>query len=169
MLHIIFFFRKWLHQGNIQKKSPNPEDGSVDAQSNYITRPDNKNNIVMDNTLQRDQHNYFRTWELQRHQMPRPNMDPAMESHTIPDNQYDHRYADHIYESPTFARKEVSDEGAQYYELDPEAEPFQPTVSYRDANANSTNGTCSLPKQRCSYPGMSENNARVITGGNLTS
>ena len=168
---LLLFCRRWLNQGQGQKKQPSPENGTMDPRrsSNYMTR-DNKNNAVIDTTLSRDQHNYFRTWELQRHQMARAgeSQDPRMDSnYTTSQDPYGRQYADHIYESPTFARKEVGEEGAQYYELDPEAEPFQPTVSYRDANDNSTNASCSLPKQRCSYPGMSDN--RGLSGGNLTS
>ena len=140
----------------------------------------NKNSTLLNPALNGG-HNYFRTWELQRHnqggrQAPYPLPETAtMASETLPrgsmtspgdDGQYGVRYVEHVYESPTFHRKDIheSEDPAQYYELDPEAEVFTPRHMEQ-------RGPAPLPSanQRCSYPGTNAHEQHMNTAGNYTS
>ena len=103
------------------------------------------------------ENNYYRTWEMQRHGLKEGRDLP------IPPPPYHHtsaassngdgtnpRYAEHIYESPKFERRQLSDEQhscefgptQQYFELDPEvvSKPGEAsTLSSRNAQFSPRN------------------------------
>ena len=108
-------------------------------------------------------HNYLHTWELPR-QLPRtlPQPEPDYEA------QY---YTDHIYESPTYERGTLHvgrEDVAKYYELDPEAEPFNPGHCHRESNANDGR-LVSIESDRYSYPTTNSKKEAMMSTGSYTS
>lgn len=149
-----------MHQ---KRPLPNPIEDPRHS-SGYILG-DNKS--LTENTYPRE-HNYFRTWELQRH--PARGVLPA----ELPvDNQdYSRHYVDHIYESPTFSRRDLGlhEDGTQYFELDPDAEPFYPGAPGAPMRnvANPAPGFLNS-KQRCSFPESTVTDNKAPNAGSFTS
>ena len=114
-------------------------------------------------------HNYFRTWELPRQLPRRPEMTHEM-LNGPPDIDHEYEagyYADHIYESPKFERRElVPDESTKYYELDPEAEPFNPGTYGIGMNIPRVPP---VKPERCSYPSTYAKNINSFSTGAYTS
>ena len=95
----------------------------------------NKHAISRDRSMSRD-HNYFRTWELPRARQALPVDNPTIPNYTEQqcdngDTGYDTGFfIDHIYQSPDSPTLEINPK--DYYELDPESEPFRPQQSLQD-------------------------------------
>ena len=87
------------------------------------------------------------------------------------DHEYDTGYyTDHIYESPTFERRDlVPDDGAKYYELDPEAEPFNPGTYRKGSTHTNTPRVPPIKPERCSYPSTNAKNINSMSTGAYTS
>ena len=182
--------RRWTHRhdGSLEKGAQVKLSLDARRESGYGPRGDNKNTALYDGAMIPREHNYFRTWELPGRQ-PRPpfpyETQQIVDSRLPPEEDpYDQRYVEHIYESPTFARKEMgntpggggatSSEGdsMRYYELDPDAEPFHPqSAAIRDPMQINNNTDClPPPPQRCSYPGPPNSYMHSVhTGGSFTS
>lgn len=144
----------------------------------------NKNNTLLHPAFNGG-HNYFRTWELQRHNGNRQQPPlPVPESGTMASegmgrprvtseaDDYGVRYVEHVYESPTFHRKDFTegDDPAQYYELDPEADILSSGQNGQTVgDRNNTMPGSSIGSQRCSYPGTNAHAQNFNTAGNYTS
>ena len=171
-----------LHRRWTKTSRGNPSPGGSPSAHGAEVGDVNKNNTLL-HPATNGGHNYLRTWELQRHAQGRPPALPVPNNATMAsesqrrhsnqgdDGQYGARYVEHVYESPTFHRRDLPEfeDPAQYYELDPEAEVFTPRKNTTNGESISNQTNSAMPTQRCSFPGMNVHDTKNNSTGAYTS